>query len=87
MEMHYLRAGMAEVVYTVNPRVLQEAIEERMKSGKVTTVTICRTILAFLRGANLEQDHDFYVTTTYGGKKNYHIYVNLRTLKSLKSLL
>jgi hypothetical protein len=45
--MHYARAGRggSEVIYIINPRMLQEAIEERVKSEKVTTVNICRTIL------------------------------------------
>ncbi|MEM2946661.1 MAG: hypothetical protein QXM52_04875 [Candidatus Bathyarchaeia archaeon] len=89
MEMHYARAGRegSEVIYTINPRMLQEAIEERLKSEKVTTVNICRTILALLYGSRLREDRDFYVTTTSGGRKNYHIRVNPRTLNTLKSFL
>ncbi|MEM2249451.1 MAG: hypothetical protein QXR79_03150 [Candidatus Bathyarchaeia archaeon] len=89
MEMHYARASGegSEVIYTINPRMLQEAIEERLKSEKVTTVNICRTILALLYGSKLREDKDFYVTTTSGGRKNYHIRVNPRTLNILKSFL
>ncbi|MBS7621701.1 hypothetical protein KEJ32_06290, partial [Candidatus Bathyarchaeota archaeon] len=77
----------SEVIYTVNPRMLHEAIEEKVKSEKVTTVNICRTILAVLYGSRLREDKDFYVTTTSGGRKNYHIRVNSRTLNTLKSFL
>lgn len=89
MEMHYARAGRegSEVIYTINPRMLQEAIEERVKSEKVTTVNICRTILALLYGSKLQEEKDFYVTTTSGGRKNYHIRINPRTLNTLKSFL
>jgi regulator of PEP synthase PpsR (kinase-PPPase family) len=88
MEMHYVRAGReSEVIYTVNPRMLQEAIEERVKSEKVTTVNVCRTILALLYGSRLREEEDFYVTTTSGGRKNYHIKVNHRTLNTIKSFL
>jgi len=88
MEMHYVKAGKgSEVVYTINPRMLQEAIEERIRSEKVTTVNICRTILALLYGGKLREERDFYITTTSGGRKNYHIKVNSRTLNTLKSFL
>ena len=81
LEMHYERAGEAsEVVYTINPRVLQEEIEKIIKNEKLTTVNICRTILAFFYGSQLRKNKDFYITTTSGGRRNYHIRVNDRTL-------
>jgi len=48
----------------------------------LTTVNICRTILALFYGSDLRQD-DFYVTTTSRGRRNYHIKVNAHTLNSI----
>ncbi|MEM0057861.1 MAG: hypothetical protein QXG09_03210 [Candidatus Bathyarchaeia archaeon] len=88
MEVHYERVGGgSEVIYTINPRVLQEDIERRVKNEKVTTVNICRTILALLYGCKLREGEDFYITTTSGGRRNYHIKVNNRTLSLLRSFL
>ena len=88
MEMHYYRSGLgAEVVYTINPRILQGEIEKRLRNEKLTTVNICRTILAFLYGARLDEERDFFVTTTSGGRRNYHIRVNNRTLNLMSRLL
>ena len=88
MEMHYGKLGEgSEVIYTINPRTLQEDIEERIRNEKVTTVNICRTILALLYGCKLREGEDFYVTTTSGGRRNYHIKVNSRTLGLMKSFL
>jgi len=62
MEMHYERTGRgSEIVCTFNPRVLQEEIEKKVESEKLTTVNICRTILALFYGSELRED-DFYVT-------------------------
>lgn len=84
MEMHYTKAGRgSETVYTINPRVLQEKIEEKVESEKLTTVNICRTILALVYGSKLRREDDFYVTTTSRGRKNYHIRVNAHTLNSM----
>lgn len=88
MEAHYERVGGgSEVIYTINPRILQEDIEEMVRSEKVTTVNICRTILALLYGCKLREGEDFYVTTTSGGRRNYHIRVNNRTLNLMRSFL
>jgi hypothetical protein len=83
MEMHYERTGRgSETVYTINPRVLQDEIEKKVESEKLTTINICRTILALFYGSKLRED-DFYVTTTSRGRRNYHIKVNNRTLNSV----
>ena len=88
MAMHYYRTGQgSEVVYTINPRILQEEIEKKMRDEKLTTVNVCRTILAMLYGADLNQERDFYVTTTSSGRRNYHIKVNNRTLTSMARLI
>jgi len=88
MEMHHSRMGQSsEVVYTINPRVLQEEIEKAVKNEKLTTVNICRTILALLYGSKLSEERDFYVTTTSGGRRNYHVRVNDRTLSSMSKFL
>jgi len=87
MEMHYKSSGTSETVYTINPRVLQEEIEKKVKDEKLTRVNICRIILALLYGSNLREEEDFYVTTTSGGRKNYHIRVNQTTLTHLTRFL
>ena len=88
MEMHHIRMGQSsEVVYTINPRILQEEIEKRVKNEKLTTVNVCRTILALLYGSKLSEEKDFYVTTTSGGRRNYHVKVNDRTLNSMSKFL
>jgi len=84
MEMHYERTGrVSEIIYTINPRVLQDEIEKKIKNEKLTTVNICRTILALFYGSDLRKEDDFYVTTTSRGRRNYHIKVNTRTLNSM----
>ncbi|MDI6905120.1 MAG: hypothetical protein QMD13_06510 [Candidatus Bathyarchaeia archaeon] len=81
MEMHYEKVGQgSETVYTINPRILQEEIEKKIESEKLTTLNICRSILAFLYGSKLHEEKDFYVTTTSGGRRNYHIKINAHTL-------
>ena len=88
MEMHHIRMGQSsDVVYTINPRILQEEIEKRVKNEKLTTVNVCRTILALLYGSKLSEEKDFYVTTTSGGRRNYHVKVNDRTLNSMSKFL
>jgi hypothetical protein len=88
MEMHYESMNhVYGTVYTINPRVLQEEIEKVVKNEKLTTVNVCRTILAMLYGSRLREEKDFFVTTTSSGRRNYHIKVTNRTLSSLASFL
>lgn len=88
MEIHSRRFGQSsDTVYTINPRVLQEEIEKKVKNEKLTTVNVCRTILALLYGSKLYEEKDFFVTTTSSGRRNYHIKVNNRTLSSLSKFL
>jgi hypothetical protein len=88
MEMHYERTGRgSETVYTINPRVLQDEIEKKVESEKLTTINICRTILALFYGSELREEDDFYVTTTSRGRRNYHIKVNTHTLHSMHSFI
>jgi len=88
MEMHYGRAGRgSETVYTINPRILQEEIEKRVTDEKLTTVNVCRTVLALLYGSRLSEERDFYVTTTSSGRRNYHIRVNSYTLNLMSRFL
>jgi len=87
MEMHYKKWEGSEVVYTINPRVLQEEIEEKVQNEKLTTVNVCRTILALLHGSKLREEEDYYVTTTSGGRRNYHIKVNPYTLNLMSRFL
>ena len=88
MEMRYYKTGSgSEIVYTINPRLLQEEIEKKLEHDKLTTVNVCRTILAMLYGAELDVEKDFFVTTTSSGRRNYHIKVNNRTLSSMSRML
>ena len=88
MEAHYSRTSQGyEVVYTANPRHLRGKIEEKIRNKKVTTVNVCRTIMALLYGSKLNKKKDFYVTTTSCGRRNYHIKLNSRTLGWLSKLL
>jgi hypothetical protein len=88
METHHERIGVgSETVYTINPRILQEEIEKVVDDDRLTTVNVCRTILAMLYGSQLAEEKDFYVTTTSSGRRNYHIKVNERTLTSMNRLL
>jgi len=88
MEMHQAKHGKeSEIVYSISPRVLQEEIEKRIKNEKLTTVNVCRTILALFYGSKLEEEEDFYVSTTSGGRRNYHIKVNTRTLNAMSRFI
>lgn len=88
MEMRYTTEGQgSEVVYAINPRVLQEQIEQKMRDERLTTVNVCRTVLAMLYGAKLDEEKDFFVTTTSSGRRNYHIKVCNRTLNSMSKML
>jgi regulator of PEP synthase PpsR (kinase-PPPase family) len=87
METRYKITGQKSgVVYTINPRVLQEEIEKKVKDERLTTVNVCRSILALLYGSKLSEEKDYYVTTTSGGRRNYHVKVNDRTLHLMSSL-
>jgi len=72
------------VIYTINPRRLKEEIEEKIPSDKLTTINISRTILALLYGSKLQKDEDYYITTSSGGRKNYHIKVNHNILSMFR---
>jgi regulator of PEP synthase PpsR (kinase-PPPase family) len=88
MEMHFYKAGQgAGAVYTINPRVLQEEIEKKVDDEKLTSVNVCRTILAMLQGAKLNEEKDYFVTTTSSGRRNYHVNVNPRTLNQMSRML
>jgi regulator of PEP synthase PpsR (kinase-PPPase family) len=84
METRYNSTGQKSmVVYTINPRILQEEIEKKIQDDRLTTVNVCRTVLALLHGSRLSEEKDYYVTTTSGGRRNYHVKVNDRTLNQM----
>jgi hypothetical protein len=88
MEERSCTAGQSsQAVYTVNPRIVKEKIEKKVGGEKLTTVNICRTVLALLYGAKLNEEKDFFVTTTSGGRRSYHIKVNSRTLSLMSKML
>jgi hypothetical protein len=88
MEMHFYRIGQgSEAIYAINPRTLQEQIEKKVRDEKLTSVNVCRTVLAMLHGAELNEEKDYFVTTTSSGRRNYHIKVNPRTLNQMSRLL
>jgi hypothetical protein len=74
-------------IYTINPRLLKREIEDEIPSEKLTTINISRTILALLYGSKLQRDEDYYITTSSGGRKNYHIKVNSSILSLLRMQL
>ena len=62
MEMHYQRTGQgSETIYAINPRILQGEVEKIISDDRLTTVNVCRTILALLYGSDLSEEKDFYV--------------------------
>ena len=87
MEHHLEKAGCSEVIYTINPRRLHREIEDTIKSEKLTTTNICRTILAFFYGTQLKGGEDFFVTTSARGRKNYHVKLTPFTMSLLKSFV
>jgi hypothetical protein len=87
MERNYKKAPHDGMVYTINPRQLKDKIEERIPSDKLTSINISRTILALLYGSKLRKDEDYYVTTSSGGRKNYHIKVDKGILSLLQTRL
>ncbi|MEM2119413.1 MAG: hypothetical protein QW840_04750 [Candidatus Bathyarchaeia archaeon] len=88
MEEYYQNFGInSDRVYTINPRIVQQKIQENVKCEKLTTVNICRTILALFYGAKLDGKKDFFVTTTSSGRRNYHIKINSRTISRIASVL
>jgi len=88
MEMHFYSTGQgAGTVYTINPRFLQGEIEKKVTDDKLTSVNVCRTVLALLQGAKLDKDEDYFVTTTSSGRRNYHINVNTRNLNRMSRML
>ena len=85
MEASYNKAGPRDgIIYTINPRQLKEQIDEKVQSKKLTPINISRTILALLYGSSLKKDEDYYTTTSSGGRKNYHIKINMRNLSTLQ---
>jgi len=91
MAMHYQKSGSSEVAYTLNPRMLQEEIEKKIQSEKLTTVNVCRTVRALLYASGLQEDKsktlkegDFYFTTTTGGRVVYHIKTNNKTIGKIE---
>jgi hypothetical protein len=71
-------------IYTINPRQLKEEVERKISSDKLTPINISRTILALMYGSKLKKDEDYYVTTSSGGRKNYHIKVTRTVVSSLQ---
>jgi regulator of PEP synthase PpsR (kinase-PPPase family) len=85
MEKSYRKSGPPHgVIYTINPRQLKEEIDEKIPNKKLTPINISRTILALLYGSELQKDEDYYTTTSSGGRKNYHIKVNMNNLSTLQ---
>lgn len=85
MERYYWRTGyQSEVIYSINPRSLEKQVKEQLKSEKLTSMNISRTVLAVLYGSKLKKDEDFYVTTSSGGRRNYHVKLNPTNIMMLK---
>ena len=84
MEQAHRKAPRQSVIYSINPRRLKKEIDEKIQDEKLTPINISRTVLAMLYGSKLERDEDYYVTTSSGGRKNYHIKVNPSILSNLR---
>jgi regulator of PEP synthase PpsR (kinase-PPPase family) len=87
MEMHFYKTGQPFVMYAITPSVIQGEIEKKVTDDKLTSVNVCRTVLALLQGAKLDEDKDYFVTTTTSGKRNYHVNVNPQTLTKMSRML
>ena len=75
------------IIYSINPRQLKNEIDEKISSSKLTPINISRTILALLYGSKLKKDEDYYVTTSSGGRRNYHIKITNANLSMLQMRL
>lgn len=85
MERYYWRVGyQSDVIYSINPRLLEKQVKDQLKSEKLTSMNISRTVLALLYGSKLKKDEDFYVTTSSGGRRNYHVKLNPTIITILK---
>ena len=82
MEEEY-KSRNGEVIYFINPRELKRKIEETINKT-ISLSNLCRCIYALLYGTKLKEGEDFYVTTSAGGRRNYHVKVNEKTLKAFK---
>lgn len=88
MERHYLELEYPrDVIYTINPRRLQKEMQKKIPSEKLTTINVARTLLAVLLGSKLRKGEDYYVTTSSGGRRNYHIKLNEAVLSTLRSYI
>lgn len=67
-----LKKWIKKMLMLRRARILQDEIEKKVESEKLTTVNICLTILAFFYESDLREEDDFYVTTTSRGRRNYH---------------
>lgn len=74
-------------IYAINPRRLKKEMEDKIPNKKLTVTNISRTILALLYGSKLRKNEDYYVTTSSGGRRNYHIKVNRSILSTLRMQL
>ncbi|MCK4478576.1 hypothetical protein KAU88_08650 [Candidatus Bathyarchaeota archaeon] len=84
MEKTFKKSPHANIIYAINPRRLKEEMEAEIPSEKLTPINIGRTILALLYRSNLRKGEDYYVTTSSGGRRNYHIKVNRSVLSTLQ---
>lgn len=87
MEYRYRKADRTEIIYTISPRQLHKELEEKIEGEKLTTFTVCRSILAILYGSDLKEREDYYKTTSSHGRRNYHIKLNPRNLQHLRSFV
>ena len=71
-------------IYTINPRQLKEDVKRKIPNDKLTPINISRTFLALMYGSRLKKNEDYYVTTSSGGRKNYHIRVTPSVVSSLQ---
>jgi hypothetical protein len=80
MEAYYQPRSPAEVIYTLNPKWLYKKLDPEIKHEKLTIMNVGRIIRAFLSGKKL----DYYTTTSTGGRKSYHVALNVQVIKALR---
>ena len=84
IERTYKNAPYNGAIYTINPRQMKEEVQRKIPNEKLTPINISRTVLALMYGSRLKKNEDYYVTTSSGGRKNYHIRVTSSVVSSLQ---
>lgn len=86
MEIHLIKSGLPVTIYAINPRLLEKEIEQKIESEKKLSVRgVSYLARSFLSYSPLKKDKDYWVSTTSGGKTNYHVKVDSNVLGILRT--